>query len=263
VGKTETGLSLADLLFGDERNVVTINMSEFQEKHTVSRLVGSPPGYVGYGEGGLLTEAVRQKPYCVVLLDEAEKAHLDVLNLFYQVFDKGMLTDAEGKKVGFANTVIMLTSNLGTGEIEREARDKPDLDLAALTEAIRPTLSRHFQPALLARMAVVPFRPLDGEALSRIARLKLETLAGRVMRNNGIRLEYPDGVVQAIADRCLTAETGARNIDHVLSSSVLPMMAQELLRHMTTGQPMPKTVGLSLAGDGSFRLDLGQGGGLV
>jgi type VI secretion system protein VasG len=254
VGKTETGLALADILFGDEKSVITINMSEFQERHTVSRLVGSPPGYVGFGEGGLLTEAVRQRPYCVVLLDEAEKAHLDVMNLFYQVFDKGVLTDSEGKNINFANTVVLLTSNLATEEIEREISRDPSQSLDDLTAAIRPILSGHFQPALLARMTVVPYRPLDREAMISIARLKLDVLAARVRRNNGSEFVYQSEAVSAIADRCLASETGARNIDHVLSSSVMPQMAQELLSRMTTGLPMPKTVRLDLAEDKSFRL---------
>ncbi|MDR3135786.1 MAG: type VI secretion system ATPase TssH [Deltaproteobacteria bacterium] len=259
VGKTETGLALADIMFGDSSNVITINMSEFQERHTVSRLVGSPPGYVGYGEGGLLTEAVSQKPYCVVLLDEVEKAHIDVLNLFYQVFDKGVLTDSEGKKVNFANTVMLLTSNLASAQIEQEFGKDPAQGLDSLAAAIRPILSGHFQPALLARMTVVPYRPLGHEAMCLIARLKLEALAKRIRKNNNVSFVYADEVVGAIADRCLTTETGARNIDYVLSSSIMPQMAQELLAHMTSGQPMPKAITLALGEGKSFSLSTESG----
>jgi type VI secretion system protein VasG len=254
VGKTETGLALADFLFSDENNLVTINMSEFQESHTVSRLVGSPPGYVGFGEGGLLTEAVRKTPYCVVLLDEVEKAHLDVLNLFYQVFDKGVLTDSEGKKVSFANTVILLTSNLASDKIDLEISQNPNQSLDELVEAIRPILSRHFQPALLARMTVVPYWPLNHEAIALITRLKLEALAKRIKKNNNADFVYSEGVVTGISERCLTTETGARNIDYILSSSIMPQLAQELLTNMTTGLPVPETIKLDMTEDNSFNL---------
>ncbi|MDR1922212.1 MAG: type VI secretion system ATPase TssH [Candidatus Adiutrix sp.] len=254
VGKTETGLALADILFGDESSVVTLNMSEFQEKHTVSRLVGSPPGYVGYGEGGLLTEAVRQKPYCVILLDEAEKAHLDVMNLFYQVFDKGMLTDGEGKKISFRNAIILLTSNLAAEVIEDCFRQGLKPDLAELTETIRPRLSAYFKPALLARMNIVPYHSLDGEALARIARLKLDLLAGRIRRNNKAELKYSQAVVEAVVERCRDAETGARNIDYVLAANVLPQMAREILTRMSSDENLPPALSLDVAEDGGFSL---------
>ncbi|MDR1545730.1 MAG: type VI secretion system ATPase TssH [Deltaproteobacteria bacterium] len=248
VGKTETGLTLAELLFGDSRSVVTVNMSEFQEKHTVSRLVGSPPGYVGYGEGGLLTEAVRQRPYSVVLLDEVEKAHVDVMNLFYQVFDKGVLTDGEGKKVSFSNTIILLTSNLASDVTESLLSIKPQTSLKELVEAVRPALTAHFQPALLARMTIVPYRSLDAEAMKLIARQKLELLRTRTAANNGIELDFSDEVVGAVAERCSTVETGARNIDNILAAEVMPSMAQLILERMASGRPAPKILRLLLDG---------------
>lgn len=254
VGKTETGLTLADILFGDERSAVTINMSEFQEKHTVSRLIGSPPGYVGYGEGGMLTEAVRRKPYSVVLLDEVEKAHPDVLNLFYQVFDKGLLTDGEGKEISFKNTLILLTSNLASDVIQEMTADGADLDADTLLAAIRPMLSEYFKPALLARMAVVPYRSLSGNALSAIVRLKLDILARRLMENNRMALSFSDKVTEQIAARCTEVETGARNIDYILSASILPRMSREILSRMS-GSAMPSALHLDVAEDGTFSME--------
>ncbi|GAB6060153.1 type VI secretion system ATPase TssH [Desulfonatronum parangueonense] len=253
VGKTETGLALADVLFGDEKSVVTINMSEFQEKHTVSRLIGSPPGYVGFGEGGMLSEAVRQRPYSVVLLDEVEKAHLDVMNLFYQVFDKGLLTDGEGKEISFRNTVIMLTSNLGSDVIQEMTRDDTALELDTLLSAIRPILSEHFKPALLARMSIVPYRSLSGEAMQRIAKLKLDALVRRLQVNNKMTMTYTDLVPEQIAARCIEVETGARNIEYILSGTILPRMSQEILGHMTDGG-MPRSMALDVAQDGTFAM---------
>jgi len=253
VGKTESALSVADLLFGGERSVVTINMSEFQEKHTVSRLIGSPPGYVGYGEGGMLTEAVRQKPYSVVLLDEVEKAHPEVLNLFYQVFDKGMLSDGEGRDIDFRNTVLFLTSNLATDvitEMTREEERPPD---EVIAEAVRPILSQHFKPALLARMTVIPYYALRGDALKGIVRLKMDKLAARMMQNNKIELVYTDAVADQITDRCTEVETGARNIDFILSGNILPRMSQEILAHMSEGG-MPTRVDLDMDADGEFKM---------
>jgi type VI secretion system protein VasG len=253
VGKTETGLTLADMLFGDEKSVVTINMSEFQEKHTVSRLIGSPPGYVGYGEGGMLTEAVRQRPYCVVLLDEVEKAHLDVMNLFYQVFDKGTLTDGEGKEISFRNTIIMLTSNLASDVIQEMTKNGAKLELDALLAAVRPILSEHFKPALLARMTVVPYGSLSPEALGRIAVLKLEALKRRLLANNKMALTWSGKVAETIAARCTEVETGARNIDYILSGTILPRMSQEILAHMS-GQGLPSSVALDVGEDGGFTM---------
>ncbi len=257
VGKTESGLALADALFGDERSVITVNMSEFQEKHTVSRLIGSPPGYVGYGEGGLLTEAVRRKPYSVILLDEAEKAHNDVMQLFYQVFDKGILTDGEGTEVSFRNAVIMLTSNMGSDITQALCEDPENMpDSETVTAAIRPLLVTHFQPALLARMSIVPYVSLTPAALQKIAGLKLNALASRLESNNGMRCLYDENVAEWLASRCTETDTGARNIDYVLSGSVLPRLAKEILSHMAGDEP-PSSVHLSIA-DGEMRIDFGK-----
>ncbi|MGL1862953.1 MAG: type VI secretion system ATPase TssH [Pseudodesulfovibrio sp.] len=257
VGKTETGLSLADLLFGNEESVVTINMSEFQEKHTVSRLIGSPPGYVGYGEGGMLTEAVRRKPYSVVLLDEVEKAHLDVMNTFYQVFDKGILTDGEGKDINFRNTIIILTSNLATDVIQEMTSGEEEMPLDAIVSAVRPILSQHFKPALLARMNVVPFVSLAPDAMKLITRLKLSKLEKMLLNNNKMKLTYDEAVVDQIAARCTEVETGARNIEYILNGNVLPQMSKKILSHMTDGG-MPSAVSLGVDEDGSFSMEFSQ-----
>lgn len=248
VGKTETGLALADALFGNSESVITVNMSEFQERHTVSRLVGSPPGYVGYGEGGLLTEAVRRRPYAVVLLDEVEKAHADVLQLFYQVFDKGVLTDGEGTTVSFRNTVILLTSNLGSDITQHLCAQNPALSQEELVEALRPVLTRHFQPALLARMRIVPYRSLASDIIADIANLKLAALAERVQQGNGMSLTWDAAVPGWLAARCTTADSGARTIDYVLAGTILPVLARNILRHMADACP-PDNVHLSLAGE--------------
>ena len=253
VGKTETGLALADLLFGDEESAITINMSEFQERHTVSRLIGSPPGYVGYGEGGLLTEAVRRKPYSVLILDEVEKAHPDVMNLFYQVFDKGDLTDGEGKKVNFGSTVIMLTSNLGTDTLH-EAGRQGITDSDTLKDMIHQELAGHFKPALLARMTVVPFTTLSTETLARIARMKLNSLGSRLKNNNGLEFLYSDAVITTIVERCHEVDTGARNIDHILAASVLPQLAQTLLLQMSDDSSSVSSVNIDLGDDGAFTI---------
>ncbi len=248
VGKTETALGLADLLYGGERMMVTINMSEFQEKHTVSRLIGSPPGYVGYGEGGMLTEAVRQRPYTVVLLDECEKADPDVMNLFYQVFDKGMLSDGEGRLVDFKNTVIIMTSNLATDKITNmtvsswEDNNGADPPMNEILEAIKPTISGHFKPALLARMTMVPYLPISMNALGNITRLKLDQLLTRLRTNQRIEGSYSDRVVESIAARCTEVDTGARNIDHILRSTLLPMLSSAILERMAEGNPPKKLV---------------------
>jgi type VI secretion system protein VasG len=253
VGKTETALSVADILFGDEKSTVVVNMSEFQEKHHISRLIGSPPGYVGYGEGGILTEAVRQRPYSVVLLDEVEKAHLDVMNLFYQVFDKGMLSDGEGKEIDFSNTVIFLTSNLATDVITEMTvgGEKPDAD--TLLSAVRPILSQHFKPALLARMTVIPYYTLAQDALAGIVRLKLDKIVQRLAHNNKMRFTYSEGVVQQIAARCTEVETGARNIDFILRGTVMPLMSQEILSRMSQ-EAAPAEMTLEVDDTGDFRV---------
>jgi len=232
VGKTELATAIADQLFGGERFLISINMSEFQEKHTVSKLVGSPPGYVGYGEGGLLTEAVRQRPYSVVLLDEVEKADLEVMNLFYQVFDKGVLSDGEGRQIDFKNTIVVLTSNLATDVLTEMGSlpEKPTAD--ELVISCRPILSAHFKPALLARMQIVPFYPLIGEPLEKIVRLKLNKIGKRLRENQKLELGYSDDVVQSIAARCTEVETGARNIDHIINRTILPELSTELLTQM-------------------------------
>lgn len=254
VGKTETGLALADLLFGGEHNMVSINMSEFQEKHTTSRLIGSPPGYVGYGEGGMLTEAVRQNPYSVVLLDEVEKANPDVLNLFYQVFDKGVLTDGEGKEISFSETIIIMTSNLGTEVIQEMTAEEDSVSMDSVVGAIRPMLSQYFKPALLARMSVIPYYSLKSDAMRGIVRLKLGKLGDTLYQNNRISFDYSDAVLDQITSRCTEVETGARNIDYILHVRVMPSISKTLLQGMSTGE-VPNTVSLDVAEDGSFAVD--------
>lgn len=231
VGKTETARAIADQMFGGERFMTTINMSEFQEKHTVSRLIGSPPGYVGYGEGGMLTEAVRQRPYSVVLLDEVEKADPEVLNLFYQVFDKGTLNDGEGRTIDFKNTLIIMTSNLATHEIESLVQQSKDIDANIVAEAIRPTLNNHFKPALLARMNVLPFLPLNDEAMTDIIVHKLNKVSKRLEKHHKLTLSYNDELVSFILANCRLAETGARNIDAVINRQLLPQLSTQLLAH--------------------------------
>ncbi|EKO3808626.1 type VI secretion system ATPase TssH [Vibrio harveyi] len=231
VGKTETARAIADQLFGGERFMTTINMSEFQEKHTVSRLIGSPPGYVGYGEGGMLTEAVRQRPYSVVLLDEVEKADPEVLNLFYQVFDKGTLNDGEGRTIDFKNTLIIMTSNLATHEIESLVHQSKDIDANIIAEAIRPTLNQHFKPALLARMSVLPFVPLSDEAMTEIIHHKLNKVSQRLQSHHKLSLSYEDNLVEFVLGNCRLAETGARNIDAVINRQLLPQLSTQLLVH--------------------------------
>ncbi|MBI9082849.1 MAG: type VI secretion system ATPase TssH [Desulfobacterales bacterium] len=237
VGKTETALTLADLLYGGDRNLVVINMSEYQEAYTVSGLKGAPPGYVGHGKGGVLTEAVRQNPYSAVLLDEVEKAHPDVMELFYQVFDKGVLEDSEGVVVDFKNTVIMLTSNVGTDAILNacmEGEDTPDLE--DLVEQVRPELLRYFKPAFLGRLVIVPYLPLNDSVIRRIVRLKLEKIQLRFAENHRVAFTYSDELVDAVADRCTEVDSGARNVDHLLTHTLLPELSSEMLRRMAAGQ---------------------------
>ena len=256
VGKTETALGVADLLFGGERFMTTINMSEFQEKHTVSRLIGSPPGYVGYGEGGMLTEAVRQRPYSVVLLDECEKADPDVLNLFYQVFDKGKLNDGEGREVDFKDTVVFLTSNLATDLITEAGLQDPPPSVEDLVSLIRPALSKYFKPALLVRMTIVPFYPLKQDALRMITRLKLGKLQKRLASQHKMAMEITDAVVDAIAARCTEVETGARNVDHILRGTLLPRISTEILTQMSVG-PLPARLTLGIGDGGDFTFAFG------
>jgi type VI secretion system protein VasG len=253
VGKTETAMTLADILYGGERNMVVINMSEYQEGHTVSGLKGSPPGYVGYGEGGVLTEAVRRKPYCVVLLDEIEKAHTDVMELFYQVFDKGVLEDAEGREIDFKNTVILLTSNVGTDTFMKLCADPETRpDPAALAEAIRPDLLKVFKPAFLGRMTVVPYYPLADDVMRQIIQLQLGRIADRLWENHRAKFTYSDDVIKAVQSRCREVESGARNVDHILTGTLLPEISREFLGRMATGQPV-KNVTIGVDGAGAFQ----------
>ncbi|WP_261643468.1 type VI secretion system ATPase TssH [Erwinia mallotivora] len=230
VGKTETALALAETLYGGEQNIITINMSEFQEAHTVSTLKGAPPGYVGYGEGGVLTEAVRRRPYSVVLLDEIEKAHPDVHEIFFQVFDKGWMEDGEGRHIDFRNTLIILTSNVGTQLISAMCAD-PDLipEPEALATALRPPLLEVFPPALLGRLLVVPYYPLSDEMLASIVRLQLKRIQVRLEQNHGIISEVDDSVIAQIVQRCTEVESGGRMVDAILTNTLLPQMSQMLL----------------------------------
>ncbi len=237
VGKTETALALSELLYGGEENVITINMSEYQEAHTVSGLKGSPPGYVGYGEGGVLTEAVRKRPYSVVLLDEVEKAHPDVMELFYQVFDKGTLEDGEGRRIDFKNTVIILTSNLGTDTIMKVCADEETMpDWQGLTEMLRPELLKRFKPAFLGRLKVVPYYPITDKNMRLIVKLKLNRIAKRMQENRNVSFVYDAGLIDLIASRCTEVESGARNVDHILTNTLLPEMSKELLSRMAKGE---------------------------
>lgn len=238
VGKTETALALADILYGGERKLVTINMSEYQEAHSVSGLKGSPPGYVGYGEGGVLTEAVRRNPYSVVLLDEVEKAHPDVLELFFQVFDKGVLDDAEGREIDFRNTLIILTSNVGSTQImqsclNKTAEDLPEAD--ALADALRPTLFKSFKPAFLGRMKVVPYYPISDDVLVSIIELKLGRIRDRIAANHKAEFIWDDKLVEAVLARCTEVDSGARNVDHILNGTLLPEIAEVVLARMAEG----------------------------
>lgn len=243
VGKTETGIALADLLYGGERFMTTINMSEFQEKHTVSRLIGSPPGYVGYGEGGLLTEAVRQRPYSVILLDEVEKANPEIMNLFYQVFDKGVLNDGEGREIDFKNTTIILTSNLASDIIsklcnsenaaENSVNNNTQPDYQQLVDAIRPVLSQYFKPALLARMTIVPYFPVHSHVMTELTELKLSSIAHRLDHEHKIKLKYDNNVLEQISRRCQEVETGARNIDHIINHNIIPQISNYLLQNLS------------------------------
>jgi type VI secretion system protein VasG len=254
VGKTETALALADLLFGGEAALTTINMSEYQEPHTVSQLKGSPPGYVGYGRGGILTEAVRQRPYSVVLLDEIEKAHRDVLDIFYQVFDRGMMRDGEGREIDFRNCVILMTSNLGSAQIDEATADNPGIAPAALLEAIHPQLVAHFQPALLARFQTLVYRPLDTTALASIVRLKLAKVADRLRRQHDVELTCDESLIGAMAELCLARESGARNVDAFLNQRILPTVSRELLARMASGAA-PAKIALSSSAEGNLTID--------
>ena len=230
VGKTETALTLAETLYGSEQNLITINMSEFQEAHTVSTLKGAPPGYVGYGEGGVLTEAVRRKPYSVVLLDEVEKAHKDVHELFFQVFDKGNMEDGEGRQINFKNTVILLTTNAGDNEIMEMCKDENNLpDVKTLEEACRPALYKIFPAALIGRMSIVPYYPLSHESLNHIIDLKLSKVVKRVKENYGATFTFTQQVRDEIISRCNNIASGARMIDAIISNDLLPEISSKFL----------------------------------
>jgi type VI secretion system protein VasG len=251
VGKTELALAVADLLFGGDRFLTVINMSEFMEKHTVSQLKGSPPGYVGYGEGGVLTEAVRQHPYSVVLLDEVEKAHPDVMNLFYQVFDKGSLADGEGRVINFKNTVLFLTSNLGTDVIQTMCESGEEVNMEDLKQGIYPHLREHFKPALVARMTVVPFRTLSKDILKSIAKQKLSKVGRRVTDAHKMTLNVKEAVYERIAEQCQQVDLGARQIDHQLDQKILPELSLRLLERMTD-EKMPTAVTMDINEAGEF-----------
>ena len=252
VGKTETALALSDLLYGGERNIITINMSEFQEAHTVSTLKGSPPGYVGYGEGGVLTEAVRRRPYSVVLLDEVEKAHPDVLELFFQVFDKGVMDDGEGRTINFRNTVIILTTNAGTDTIMKLTADPDTMPFAdALAKALKPELNAVFKPAFLGRMVIVPYYPVRDENLKQIVRLKVGKIKRRLRETHGIELVHDETLISQIAARCTEVESGARNVDNILSNTVLPEISRMLLASMAEGL-RPTGLRIDVGADGDF-----------
>lgn len=247
VGKTETALALAEALYGGEHNLITINMSEFQEAHTVSTLKGAPPGYVGYGEGGVLTEAVRRRPYSVVLLDEVEKAHPDVHEIFFQVFDKGWMEDGEGRLIDFKNTLILLTSNVGTDLIMNMCRD-PELmpDPEGIGKALREPLLKVFPPALLGRLVTIPYYPLSDEMIANIVRLQLDRIAKRIAENHKVPFTYDDEVVRLVVSRCTELESGARMVDAILTNTVLPAVSQELLTRMMEGKIIEKVqVGVS------------------
>ncbi|MEN4922161.1 type VI secretion system ATPase TssH [Achromobacter spanius] len=255
VGKTETALALADILYGGERKLVTINMSEYQEAHSISGLKGSPPGYVGYGEGGVLTEAVRRQPYSVVLLDEIEKAHPDVLELFFQVFDKGVMDDAEGREIDFRNTLIILTSNVGSSTImqaclNKAADERPSPE--QLSELLTPQLYKAFKPAFLGRMKTIPYFPVDDDSLARIIGLKLGRIARRVQATHRAAFEWDDGLVEAVLARCTEVDTGARNVDHILNGTLLPEIAEQVLSRMAQGEGIAR-IRVTAGKNGEFR----------
>jgi len=252
VGKTETALALAESLYGGERNLISINMSEYQESHTVSSLKGSPPGYVGYGEGGVLTEAVRRKPYSVVLLDEVEKAHPDVMELFFQVFDKGVLEDGEGREIDFKNCIILLTSNVGTDTIMKLCADPDTIPSPeGLVEAVKPELVKAFKPALLGRMVTVPYYPISDEILRLIINLQLGKIRDRIMDNHGAQFTFDESVINTVAERCTDVDSGARNVYNILTGTLLPEMSGEVLSRMAAGDGI-RSVNISVDDSGKF-----------
>src|ERR1039457_2084652 len=252
VGKTETALALSDLLYGGERSRININMSEFQEAHTVSTLKGSPPGYVGYGEGGVLTEAVRRRPYSVVLLDEVEKAHPDVLELFFQVFDKGKMEDGEGREIDFKNTIIILTSNAGTDTIMKLTADPETMPSpAGLVKALKPELNKIFKPAFLGRLVIVPYYPVRDEALKLIVRLKLGKIQRRIQETHRIALTHDEALIEEVAKRCTEVESGARNVDNILTNTLLPEISRQILGRLAERQKLGP-IHVTIGGGGEF-----------
>ncbi len=252
VGKTETALALAESVYGGEGNIITINMSEFQEAHSVSLLKGAPPGYVGYGEGGRLTEAVRRKPYSVVLLDEVEKAHSDVHELFFQVFDKGIMEDGSGRAIDFKNTLILLTSNVGT-EVIMDMADKGETrpEVEELAEGMRPYLTRVFPPALLGRIVTIPYFPLSTEVLGGITKLKLNSIVKRMKENHGAKMTVSDAVLNHIVEQCRDPDSGGRMVDNIITNSILPELSREVLNRMVARDEFA-TVEVGLGEDGKF-----------
>jgi type VI secretion system protein VasG len=243
VGKTETALALAEALYGGEQNMITINMSEFQEAHTVSTLKGAPPGYVGYGEGGRLTEAVRRKPYSVLLLDEVEKAHPDVHEIFFQVFDKGQMEDGTGRRIDFKNTLILLTTNVGTELIMQATGggEKP-VDPEELAVAMRPHLLQVFPPALLGRIVTIPYYPLSGEMIGGIVRLQLDRIGRRIRENHDAAFVYDDAVVSHIVSKCNDPDSGARMIDNIITNTLLPALSREFLHRAMDKQEVSEAM---------------------
>jgi type VI secretion system protein VasG len=255
IGKTETALALADALYGGERKLITINMSEYQEAHSVSGLKGSPPGYVGYGEGGVLTEAVRRNPYSVVLLDEVEKAHPDVMELFFQVFDKGVMDDAEGREIDFRNTIIILTSNVASGAMMQACLNKSPEELPSVEELeqmIRPALMKQFKPAFLGRLKVIPFYPIADDVLVDIIKLKLGKIERRIAANHKAEFSYDEALVEAVLARCTEVDSGARNVDNILNGTLLPEIAESVLARMAEGAAIAK-IKVSANKQGQFK----------
>jgi type VI secretion system protein VasG len=256
VGKTETALALAEALYGGEQNIITINMSEFQEAHTVSTLKGSPPGYVGYGEGGVLTEAVRRRPYSVVLLDEVEKAHPDVHEIFFQVFDKGWMEDGEGRVIDFKNTLIILTTNAGSELVMNMCKDPALMpEPEGIAKAMREPLLKVFPPALLGRMVAIPYYPLSDEMIGNIARLQLKRIAKRINESHKIPFTYDDAVVKLIVSRCTELESGGRMIDSILTNTLLPVISKELLTRMMESKAVTRVATSVVEGEFHYDFD--------
>ncbi|WP_049097262.1 AAA family ATPase, partial [Burkholderia cepacia] len=256
VGKTETALALADTLYGGEHNAITINMSEFQEAHTVSTLKGAPPGYVGYGQGGVLTEAVRRRPYSVVLLDEIEKAHRDVHEIFFQVFDKGWMEDGEGRDIDFRHTVILLTSNVGADRVMQLCRDPERLpDVQTLADALRAPLLDVFPAALLGRLTVVPYYPLTDATLARIVALQLRRIEQRIDAHHGIRLRCTDAATALVVERCRTIESGGRMVDAILTHTVMPRIGRAILQATLEGRTLSSIELGAADGEFAYRFD--------